>query len=133
MRIQEIVLEQQQLNEGVIGATVDRMLDKLFGPSNEPISPEEFNRKISKIPQNATNVEMKAQVEHYLRQAGLDQKIEQLAWKKKTTFEKMKHYVIVLVGTAAVIIGPEKLGQALGDLLVKLAELIINALFKRGD
>lgn len=132
MRAHEIILEQQ-LNEGVISATVDRMLDKLFGPTSDPISPEEFNRKISNIPQNATNVEMKAEVAHYLRQAGLDQKIEQLAWKKKTTFEKMKHYVIVLVGTAAVIIGPEKLGQALGDLLVKLAELIINALLRRGD
>lgn len=129
MRIHEIIVEQQ-LDEG-ISDVVNRTLDKIFGPAGEPMQPGEFERRIGKIPVSPTTQELKAQIAKYLEQANIEQAAEALAWKNKTTVEKIKHYLMVIAAVVFSVIDPEKLGRALGDLIYIILKAIINALLKR--
>ena len=130
MRIHEIVVEQN-LNEG-ISDVVNRTLDKIFGPASEPMQPGEFERRVGKIPSSPTTQEMKAQVAKYLEQAEIDRAAEELAWKNKTTVEKIKHYLMQIAAVVLTRINPKLLGRALGNLIYIIIKAIIEALLKRG-
>lgn len=129
MKIHEIVVEQQ-LDEG-ISDVVDRILDKIFGPAGEPMQPGEFERKVGKIPASPTTSQLKKAVAQYLVNAEVERAAEELAWKNKTTVEKIKHYLIQLAAVVFAYIDPEKLGRAIGDLIYLIIKAIINALLKR--
>lgn len=129
MRIQEIIVEQT-LNEGISDA-IDRWVDKVFGPPGEKMQPGEFERKVGKIPASPTTQELKAQIAQYLDKANIEREAEELAWRNKTTVEKIKHYVIRMAEVVFTYIDPEKLGRAVGDLIIIIVKAIINALLKR--
>ena len=129
MRIHEIVVEQQ-LDEG-ISDVVNRTLDKIFGPPGEPMQPGEFERRVGKIPASPTTRELKAQIAKYLEQANIEQAAEALAWKNKTTVEKIKHYLMVIAAVVLSRVNPKALGRALGDLIYIIIKAIIKALLKR--
>ena len=129
MRAQEFIVEQQ-LDEG-ISDVVNRTLDKIFGPAGEPMQPGEFERKVGKIAANPTNKELQAFVAKYLEQANIEQAAEALAWKNKTTVEKIKHYLMVIAAMVFSVVDPKALGRALGDLIYIIIKAIINALLKR--
>lgn len=129
MRAQEFIVEQQ-LDEG-ISDVVNRTLDKIFGPAGEPMQPGEFERKVGKIAANPTNKELQAFVAKYLEQANIEQAAEALAWKNKTTVEKIKHYLMVIAAMVFSVVDPKALGRALGDLIYMIIKAIINALLKR--
>ena len=129
MRIHEIVVEQQ-LDEG-IGTVVDNVLDKIFGPGNEPMQPGEFERKVGKIPDSPTTSQMKKYIAQYLANAKIEREAEELAWRNKTTVEKIKHYLIQIAAIVFTYISPERLGRAIGDLIYLIIKAIINALLKR--
>ena len=129
MRIYEIIVEQQ-VDEG-ISDVVNRTLDKIFGPAGEPMQPGEFERKVGKIAANPTNKELQAFVAKYLEQANIEQAAEALAWKNKTTVEKIKHYLMVIAAMVFSVVDPKALGRALGDLIYIIIKAIINALLKR--
>ena len=130
MRIHELLVEQN-LNEG-ISDVVNRTLDKIFGPAGEPMQPGEFERRVGKIPSSPTTQEMKAQVAKYLEQAEIDRAAEELAWKNKTTVEKIKHYLMQIAAVVLTRINPKLLGRALGNLIYIIIKAIIEALLKRG-
>lgn len=129
MRIHEIVVEQD-LNEG-ISDTIDRVLDKILGPAGEPMQPGEFERRVGKIPANATTQEMEAQIAKYLANAKIEREAEELAWRNKTTVEKIKHYLMQIAAVVLTRINPKLLGRALGNLIYIIIKAIIEALLKR--
>ena len=129
MKIHEIVVEQQ-LDEG-IGAVVDNVLNKIFGPPGEPMQPGEFGRKVGKIPVSPTTQELEEIVAQYLFKAKIDQEAEELAWRNKTTVEKINHYLVKLAAVLFTYIDPERLGRAIGNVIIIIIKAIINALLKR--
>jgi pentose-5-phosphate-3-epimerase len=129
MRAEEFIAEQQ-LDES-ISDTIDRILDKVLGPAGEPMQPGEFERRVGKIPANATTQEMEAQIAKYLANAKIEREAEELAWRNKTTVEKINHYLVKLAAVVFTYVNPEKLGQAIGDLIYMLLKALIRALLKR--
>jgi hypothetical protein len=129
MRAEEFIAEQQ-LDEG-ISDTIDRVLDKILGPAGKPMQPGEFERRVGKIPANATTQEMEAQIAKYLANAKIEREAEELAWRNKTTVEKINHYLIKLAAVVFTYVNPEKLGRAIGDLIYMLLKALIRALLKR--
>lgn len=129
MKIHEIVVEQN-LNEG-IADVVNSWFDQLFGPPGEKMKPGEFERKVGKIPTSPTTQELKAQIAQYLSKANIEREAEELAWRNKTTVEKIKHYLVKIATVVFTYIDPEKLGRAIGDLIIIIIKAIINALLKR--
>lgn len=129
MRAQEFIVDQN-LNEGISDA-VDRVLEKIFGPAGTPMEPGEFERKVGKIPTSPTTKQLQQAVAQYLDKANIEREAEELAWRNKTTVEKIKHYIIRIAEVIFTFIDPEKLGRALGDLIVIIVKAIINALLKR--
>ena len=129
MRAQEFIVEQN-LNEGISDA-VDRVLEKIFGPGNEPMQPGDFERKVGKIPASPTTNQLKKTVKQYLANAEIERAAEELAWRNKTTVEKINHYLMRIAAVVFTYINPERLGRALGDLIYLIIKAIINALLKR--
>ena len=129
MRIHEIIVEQN-LNEG-ISDVVDRVLEKIFGPAGTPMQPGDFERMVGKIKPNQSTEEMQAAVEKYLANAKIEKAAEELAWKNKTTVEKIKHYLMVIAAVVLSRVNPRALGRALGDLIYMIMKAIINAMLKR--
>ena len=95
------------------------------------MQPGEFERRIGKIPVSPTTQELKAQVAKYLEQAEIERAAEELAWKHKTTVEKIKHYLMVIAAMVFSVVNPKALGRALGDLIYIIIKAIIKALLKR--
>ena len=129
MRATEFIAEQQ-LDEG-ISDTIDRILDKVLGPAGEPMQPGEFERRVGKIPSSPTTQEMEAQIAKYLANAKIEREAEELAWRNKTTVEKINHYLVKLAAVVFTYVNPEKLGRAIGDLIYMLLKALIRALLKR--
>lgn len=129
MRAQEFIVEQN-LNEG-ISNVIDRVLEKIFGPAGTPMEPGEFERKVGKIPTSPTTKQLQQAVAQYLDKANIEREAEELAWRNKTTVEKIKHYVIAIAAVVFSLIDPEKLGQALGDLIVAIVKTITDALLEK--
>jgi hypothetical protein len=129
MRAQEFI-QEQKLNEGVNDA-VDRLIDKVFGPAGEKMQPGEFERKVGKIPASPNTKQLQKAVADYLAKADIEREAEELAWRNKTSVEKIKHYLIQIAAVVFSVIDPEKLGRALGDLIFIIIKAIINALLKR--
>lgn len=129
MRSYEFI-QEQNLNEGISDA-VDRVLEKIFGPPGEKMQPGDFERMVGKIPPSPTTSQMKKAVKQYLTNAKIEREAEELAWRNKTTVEKIKHYLIQIAAVVFAYINPEKLGRAIGDLIYLIIKAIINALLKR--
>ena len=129
MRAQEFI-QEQNLNEGISDA-VNRVLEKIFGPANEPMQPGEFERKVGKIKPSPNTEQLRDYVAKYLEQAEIERAAEELAWKNKTTVEKIKHYLFVIAAVVLSMVNPRALGRAIGDLIYLIIKAIINALLKR--
>lgn len=129
MRAQEFI-QEQNLNEGISDA-VNGVLEKIFGPPDEKMQPGEFERMVGKIPPSPTTSQLKKAVKQYLANSEIERAAEELAWKNKTTVEKIKHYLLQIAAVVFSVINPEKLGRALGDLIYIIIKAIINALLKR--
>lgn len=137
MKISEVIVEQQILDEGItdwLNSKVNDLLDKVFGPPSEKLEPGELEKimggPVFRIA-DPSNEEMRVEIEKYMAQAKIDREAKKAAEKLKSTSQRVIEVVKVLGAIVLAKVDHRQLGKAIGELIIWLLRIIMRALLKR--